>query len=118
MNKLLSQVIKAFENEYLIACHEDRVLEFSVSKDTLPFALVIYENDHPDIILLSLSVDFHDNNLFADFIINLGYIGKIQLTEGFYLDDEGVCYLGKDAEKEYNKNNNLYDATPISKAIN
>lgn len=118
MNKLLSQVKKTFESTYIIACHENKVLEFSIDKKSLPFALVMYEDNFPNTILVSLSVDYHANDLLASFIIKLGYVGKIQLTEGFYLDDAGVCFLGEEAYNEYHKDGGLMNAKAISDAIN
>lgn len=100
-NKYLKNVQKNLKG-FFCYFKAENVLVVSEDKSVMPFAYIIADElNYPDTLLLSVAVDFP----FAEKVVHVALcanrIQKVALTDQFFIGQNGVTYMGEEADKYY-----------------
>lgn len=87
---LLPEFFTFFKNNNILVVSED--------KASLPFALLVYENEHPNVLLVSLAIDYPDSVVVAHMILALSQKMNIALSDVFYISpSDGHTHFNEEA---------------------
>jgi len=98
---LLQKAAKLLNKTFHTQEFLDNALAVSFNQADPPFALVIIEEDNPDVLYYSVAVDAPDPHSVADIALRLINMAKTELSEPFYLNDEGELFWSDEAYAEY-----------------
>jgi hypothetical protein len=80
----------------------DDVLIISEDKASLPFACLIFEQSIPDLLLLSICVDYPTSMNVAEIALVASKIYPTAITEPFYISPiDGKTYIDDEAYKKW-----------------
>jgi len=91
--------------DYYTEFKDDNILEVCVSKESLPFAIIVTDPNFPDTLLLSFAADLSEPLKAAVVTLVLSRIANTELTEGFYIDSEYEYHWGEEAYEVMAKDN-------------
>lgn len=119
-NVSLKKLQKKLKNYFTYFKHND-ILIVSNDKSELPFAYLINDDEnHPDEVLISFSVDFCNAASVAQFVLEINENSDVLVTESFYISKSGMTHWGEEAFKMFTIDNviDLEGLAAISEVIN
>lgn len=101
-NKDLLKLQKKLKN-FFSYFKDDNILAISEDKTTLPFALVIYDEENfPDYFLLSVATDYNNCDVAIEVALWANKIKRSVLSDPFFISQTGNTYTGDEALSQYN----------------
>lgn len=99
MELLLKKIIKLLSKTYHCDFFLDNAIAISFHEGEPHFALVVVDEDTGS-LNYSVAVDAPDPYSICEVLLRLMNFAKIELSEPFYMNDEGTVFWSEEAYKE------------------
>lgn len=99
--KLLKKVENELKSLYLVESPQEGVLHISTDEDSIPFCMLLtQEDEYPNKLLVSFASDFKCNLMVADIMMRIcsATNNNIAIMESFYITDNSEILFGEEAE--------------------
>jgi hypothetical protein len=100
-HKTLLKINKLLTNKYFSYFVDDNILSIAEDKTVAPFAHLIVDIDHKDIVILALAVDFPDSILAVEVALLASRVAEVALGDPFYIAKNGHTYFEEEAYEMY-----------------
>ena|SRR6185295_8253436 len=103
-----SNLIKKIQNNlknYFTYLKTDSIIIVSMSKDELPFAYIIEDENYPNKLLIAFAVNFPIANIAGSLVLEVNKIKEVLITENFYISNGGMTYWGEEAVDKFHIDN-------------
>lgn len=108
-NTLLKKLHKELSNRYLVNWEHGNILAIQLEAQIPSFCIVLYDEDHPGNLIVSVALDFPDPMIIADITIAASRVAPLLLGEGFYLTNENKVLWGEAAARQFAIDANPFD---------
>lgn len=113
-NELLKKAYNKLKKDFDMEWYSGNILLVYFGEE-FPSAQIIYDDGHPDTLLLSVNTGCKDAPTIASLTLALMYIHNLMIAEPFYFDSRQKIFFGekayevRDAEAAFNNNEDTTD---------
>jgi hypothetical protein len=112
MNPLLKLCSDELHQKFTVFKRDRNILEIGIPNEPNPIAFLIVEPELPDLVAVSVAVDFDNSPLISTMVISLSRVVPLVSAEPFYYDTKNELHWDEDAYNYFELENKV-DLTGI-----